>query len=215
MAHDRALEARVVVHAVDSVCQPGSPHHILYLRARAVDERPDHTVAASRLDAGQPRRPGAADQTQQEGLRLVVPCVSGSDLSAALSLGQPPQSGIAQVAETRFQVSLRRQPGGEVGALPSDAETLGRGGGAALVGFRLDAAQPVIHVRGDQFDAEFATEVAEQQQQTDRVGSARHRDEDPIAGLEHRVAPDAALQHSEKPSARVIHGAESGSPARG
>ena len=58
----------------------------------------------------------------------------------------------------------------------------------------------------DQLHAELAAQPGQREQQAGRVGTARNRDQDAVTRHQHRVRADAALNHTQQGSERVVHG---------
>lgn len=175
-----SLVGRVLVARVLSPRLAGGPKVRFDVGARRLEQRPQ-PASAPRAHGSEPRKAGAAHETHQQRFHLIVGRVRGGDeiRSGAPrrlkeeATPQPPQTVLAGPAKATHAL-----PGIPARALERHAEPEAKGADEGLVGVRVEAAQPVMKVRGAQLDLELGGQAVETQEECYRVGSAAHRDQD-------------------------------------
>ena len=128
--------------------------------------------------AARPARAGAAQQPEQDRLRLIGPRVAGRDAGRARPRGRRAQRRVPGAARLGLDVPARDL---DRDALERDAEPRARGRRAGRV-LRAARPQPVIDVERD--DARELAAVAQRGERRDergRVGARGDRGEDDVA----------------------------------
>jgi hypothetical protein len=147
-----------------------------------VDQRADHAVLALRLDAGKTADAGTAEESGEDGFRLVIAGVPHSDASGRLLAGKL----VERFVTTRTSLTLERS------ALHSDLDHGGDEGYADRACERPNLlhlvcrlrAETVVDRGGAERQPELVSKTVEDVEQHRRVGASRAGDEDVVAGVE-------------------------------
>lgn len=170
-----AVVSGVCVGRVDREREPGVGEERLHVGPRRVDERPDHAVAAGRIDPGEPVDPAPSCDAGEHRLGLVVDRVSDGDVARPDPLGEARERCVARFAGGGLdRAPLDPHPQ----ALEGHAEPRGVGCGDVELR-RGGGPQTVIDAGRHESQVELGREAREDLEQRRRVGSARGADHDP------------------------------------
>lgn len=167
LADPVAQEATIQIGRVlppDPALFPAERHETV---SRLADERAPDSVISQWMDPAQPERPGTAQETQDDGFRLVAAMMRGREQAAERGV----QSRIACRARARLQIGARfdRSIGFDQGQSQSGAQFTDREG----VRFRLASPESVAHVQADDLRREFGAGSRGREGQGAGVDSSR------------------------------------------
>ena len=172
----------------------------------ALDQRADDPVA-DRRDSRESPHAGALENAHQHGLGLVVRGMAERDARRSDAVGARGERRVARGACRGLERPAafdghRDDVDGNAEPLAEPAHDLGVARGIGT--------QPVVHMERVEPEAPRRGERSERVQERDRVGAARHGDQDTFAAREHRVAANGALH----PLEQGHHSTPPGDPPR-
>ena len=165
---------------------------------RAAAEGP----GGARAHAGKPVEAGAADQMEENGLRLVIQCMTDRDAGAAAGNRLLAKEGVTKAASgvlERVVIAAGASPHVGGAGDEGDAECSGDFGQEAGIVLSLTAgAEHVIEMGSGEANIEVCAEAGEDDEKRGRVGAARYPHEDMLTGPKDRflanMTQDAAFK---------------------
>ena len=185
MADPVARDCQVLVARIVAVRQVPLAQERAQLVTADIEQRTDH-VSGAAADPGETGRPRAAHQTEQHGLREVVPRVRRSDAVGRAAGNEPGELFVADAMPGRFDRSpVGVGPHADVDPFDHDRhpqvsrERLAE----PLVCVRIGAPQPVVQVeQAGNRPVGLRRQVREDRRERDRVATARERHRDAPSG---------------------------------
>src|SRR5581483_10476692 len=187
-ANSVAQEAGVAVRRVDAELELSLFHLRLNLRPLEVQERPNDLALKYGIDSAQSARAGAAKQTHEHGLRLVVGGMRGGYPAEAALVDKRKKEAVAQLPGRRLQIPVLGTCNLEDTRFSLDkfqAERLRSIAHPPFILVRFRAAQVMIEMHHREVKAQAPGKLIHEFQQQDGVRSPGNGHTDPFAWPKH------------------------------
>jgi hypothetical protein len=152
------------------------------------------------MDSGEAAGSGSAEQTQEDGFRLIVACVGGGNAVETVSAGGALKKSVAGAASGGFQRKMepRRERSNILGFDGGIQRQLRRElTNESGVGFRVLAAKIVVEVEDEEHYAEAGSKFSKSSQQSYGVSAAADGEADSLAGMNEAMLAQGMFQRVE------------------
>lgn len=185
----------IAVGTIPPVRDPAARQIFLEIRSRELQQGPNHTVRTLRGDSREAGTSGTPEQSKEEGLGLVVPRVTGGDVSHARVPCESQELAVTSLARPFLEVRPRSQ----VHPPHLEGKTQCRGLPANEYGILVGGRAPdsVVYVPHDEVAA-IPGDLVHQMEQGHRVGPTGHGHDHGIDTLEHPGAAQRTRETAQK-----------------